>query len=200
MSDMANPIKNDITAVVLAGGASSRMGEPKALLRWQGERFIDHIVRQLREQADKVAISSNHAAMFETLQMPILADPFAESHGPLAGMLSGLRFSTTALTLFVPCDTPLIAPDLARRLHAALLGRDADIAYAVSGGNSHYLFALMRTTLHASLAEQLARGDRAVYRWFTTQRHIPVAFDAHDRYFININTPEALSQLHQSGY
>jgi molybdenum cofactor guanylyltransferase len=195
MNKSENAINDEITAVVLAGGASSRMGQPKALLPWRGARFIDHIVRQLREQAGTIAISSSDTDAFQSLQVPILADPFPDRRGPLAGMLAGLRFSTTPFTLFVPCDSPLIEPQLAAQLYAALTIHEADVAYASSSGNLHYLFALLRTPLDQSLADHLVNGDFAVRRWFATLRQIAVSFDEHDCYFVNINTPDALRQL-----
>lgn len=189
-------IAGHITAVILAGGASSRMQQqPKALLPWRDQRFIDHIVAALRAQAATIAVSSRQAELFASLHLPVLADPFAERRGPLAGMLAGLRFSTTPFTLFTPCDSPLISPQLGARLHRALTQHGADVAYASSGGDAHYLFAMMRSDLHPALAIYLDRGDYAVRRWFATLRHVTVNFDDQAEYFLNINTPEALQRL-----
>ena len=89
MNHSTDAITSDITAVILAGGASHRMNQqPKALLTWRGQRFIDHIVAQLRDQAATIAISSNQAELFTSLQLPVLPDPFPERRGPLAGMLA----------------------------------------------------------------------------------------------------------------
>ncbi|MET0379125.1 MAG: molybdenum cofactor guanylyltransferase MobA [Spongiibacteraceae bacterium] len=195
MNASTNTIGSNITAIILAGGASSRMNQPKALLPWRGQRFIDHVVAQLHDQAIIIAISSNQAELFESLQLPILADPFSERRGPLAGMLAGLRFSTTPFTLFVPCDSPLISPQLGARLQRALTDQAADIAYATSGGDAHYLFALLRSDLHSLLAAYLDRGDYAVRRWFGTLNSIAVDFDDDARYFLNVNTPADLQRL-----
>lgn len=200
MCDSPSSIANDITAVVLAGGASTRMGMPKALLPWRDARFIDHIVAQLQSQAATIAISSNEAASFTSLGLPILADPFPDRRGPLAGMLAGLRFSTTPLTLFVPCDSPAIAPQLATALRSALIETAADVAFARSEGRDHYLFALLRTSLRQSLADRLQHNDYAVYRWFDSLKQVAVPFESCDGHFVNINTPEALHEWQRGGF
>jgi molybdenum cofactor guanylyltransferase len=178
----------DITAVILAGGASQRMRQPKALLPWREQRFIDHIIAALRPQVAHIAISSSQPELFAGLNLPVLADPFAERRGPLAGMLAGMRFASTPLTLFVPCDSPLIAPSLAARLRAALVDQRVDVAYARSGDDLHYLYALMRSDLQGALANHLAAGDYAVRRWFATVAHTAVSFDDAADCFLNLNT------------
>lgn len=196
MNDSIKTIGSQITAVILAGGASRRMNtQPKALLTWRGLRFIDHIVSQLRDQADTIAISSNQTEPFASLQLPILPDPFSDRRGPLAGMLAGLRFSTTPLTLFTPCDSPSISPQLSARLYQALTANAADVAYASSGGDAHYLFAMMRSDLHAALANHLDRDDYAVHRWFATLKLVTADFNDQPEYFLNINTPADLLHL-----
>lgn len=190
-----------VTAVILAGGASTRMNlQPKACIEWRGQRFIDHIVTRLHDQAATIAISSNQPELFESLSLPILPDPFTDRRGPLAGILAGLDFSQTEFTLFVPCDTPLVSLQLSTCLHQQLIACDAEIAYARTGADHHYLFALMRSDLANDLREYFTRGDYAVRRWFATRRQIAAAFDDEAESFLNINTPEALGQLDSHHY
>jgi molybdenum cofactor guanylyltransferase len=185
-----------ITAVILAGGANTRMNlQPKACIEWRGQRFIDHIIARLRDQAATIAISSNQPELFESLALPLLPDFFTDRRGPLAGILAGLHFSQTEFTLFVPCDTPLVSLQLGARLHQAMITNDADIAYASTGADQHYLFALMRSNLTEQLREYFTREDYAVRRWFATRAQIAVPFDDEPGGFLNINTPQALQQL-----
>lgn len=185
-----------ITGIVLAGGRNSRMdGQHKALLHWQGQPFIAHIVAGLRAQAGTLAINSNRPELFETQRLPVIADPFAEQRGPLAGMLAGLRGSSTPLVLFVPCDNPRISPQLAARLAVALNDADADIAYAATQGRDHYLYALMRANLGASIERYLQEGGSAVRLWYAQQRCCRVDFDDQPDNFININTAADIDLL-----
>lgn len=184
-----------ITAVILAGGRSSRMGHDKALLAWQGRPFIAHIVEHLQTQVDRIVINTNSPEDFAQFGLPLLVDITAQRCGPLAGIMAALSDSATALTLVVPCDNPLLSPHLVARLFAALEREDVDLAYACSDNDNHYLYALMRTDLRDKLAAFLDAKDYAVRRWYATLRVSRVDFSDQPGYFRNINSVEALAQL-----
>lgn len=189
-----------VTAVILAGGASSRMGRNKALLHWHGRPFLAHIIDALQRQAAHIAINAPSTNEFSQFRLPLVADHLAARCGPLAGIMAALDYSTTAFTLVVPCDNPRIAPQLAARLGAALAHEDCDLAYACTrvdngAGDNHYLYALMRTSLRDSLADFLLREDYAVRRWYATLRASAVDFSAEPHYFCNINSTDDFAQL-----
>ncbi len=193
MSNPSRPANKHITAVILAGGANTRMhGQPKALLDWNGQPFIAHIIHALHPQAATLAISTQRPDLFAPFRLPTLADPFSDARGPLAGMLAGLNFAQTQFTLFAPCDNPLISPVLAERLLAELIAHQKDIAFAQTGADRHYLYALMRSHLKTDLRDHFLRGDFSVHRWYTTQSAIAVGFDDQEGCFSNINTAAAL--------
>lgn len=185
-----------VTGVVLAGGRNSRMGgQHKGLLEWRGQTFIAHIVARLQDQVGALVINSNRPELFAEQQLPVIADPFTEQRGPLAGILAGLRASRTPLTLFVPCDNPRISPQLTARLAAALSAADADIAYAATKDGDHYLYVLMHTRLGASVERYLRDGASAVRLWYAQQRCCRVEFDDEAASFININSAVDLALL-----
>ena len=194
-----NAIRDSITSVILAGGRSSRMQTDKAQLVWRGRTFIEHLIDQLQAQTTSVAINCNDGEAHRKLGLPLLSDPFPDRRGPLAGILAGLTFSNTPLTLFVPCDNPLLVPDLASRLHDIMQRNDVDIVYARSGGDNHYLYGLMQTRLRPHLEQHLEHGDYAVHRWYDTQRCYAVSFDDQPDHFININSPDDLQRLFTLG-
>ncbi len=184
-----------ITAVVLAGGEGSRLGGvDKALLSWRGRTFIERIVECIAPQVALLLINSNRTAPYPGLDIPIVADPWPERRGPLAGVLAGLDAARTEWVLFVPCDCPQPAADLALRLWRAI-DDDIDIAHAVVGTDDHYLFCLIRRALRDDLRRYLQQGGRAVHRWLATQRHCRVAFDDEADAFLNINSADELDAL-----
>jgi molybdenum cofactor guanylyltransferase len=190
------PSPAEIYGIVLAGGRNSRMGgQHKALLEWRGQPFIAHIVAQLRNQVGGLAINSNRPELFVAQQLPVIADPFVEQRGPLAGMLAGLRASPAPLVLFTPCDNPRISTRLAARLAAALHAHDADIAYATTRGDDHYLYALMRARLADSIERYLDAGSSAVRLWYAGQRCCRVDFNDEADRFININSAADIDLL-----
>ena len=194
----ANPISSqNITAIILAGGASSRMGSNKALLQWQERPFIAHIIESLTAQVDYIAINTNAPAEFAPFGIPLIADATAERCGPLAGIMAALDYSATALTLVVPCDNPSLSPQLASRLFAALETEQTELAYACGGGDNHYLYALMRTSLRENLVAFLRAEDYAVRHWYATLHTTPVDFSDQPEHFRNINNAEELALLQQ---
>lgn len=187
----------DITAIILAGGASARMGTNKALLRWHERTFIEHTVECLQAQLDRIVINTNSPSEFTQFNLPLIADATVERCGPLAGILAALNYSPTALTLVVPCDNPLLSPQLVARMLATFESEQTDLAYACSTGDNYYLYALMRSDLHANLAAFLRMEDYAVRHWYATLRVSRVDFSDQLEHFRNINNAEELAQLPQ---
>ena len=85
----------EIVGIVLAGGRSRRMdGTEKAFLDLDGRPLIAHVVERLRPQVGALVISANgDPARFDFLGLPVVADPFPDFAGPLAGILAGLAFA-----------------------------------------------------------------------------------------------------------
>lgn len=183
----AHPHRHAITAIVLAGGAGSRLGGcDKALLTWRGRPFIDHIIERLAPQVGGIVINTPTPEPFRRHGLTLVSDSWSERQGPLAGVLAGLGCSETPFTLIVPCDSPNLSPQLVPRLAAAMTA-ERDITYAHTLDDSHYLFCLLRTGLESDLKDFMASGGRAVHRWF--ERHTAAAVDFCDQpdCFINVN-------------
>jgi molybdopterin-guanine dinucleotide biosynthesis protein A len=84
-------------------------------------------------------------------------------------MSSGLHAAATPLCVTVPCDSPLIGADIARRLYRALQDAGAEIAVAHDGERVHPVVNIMNTGLADSIDEFLAAGERKIDRWFNTE-------------------------------
>lgn len=194
----AEIISQNITAVILAGGASSRMGSDKALLEWHDRPFISHIVESLQPHVRHIAINTNSPADFAHVGLPLIGDATKERRGPLAGLMAALNYSRTDWTLIVPCDNPLLSPQLIDRLYAATQREHTDLAYAYSGDDNHYLYVLMRTQLRDHLATFMRGTDFAVRHWYATMRTTRVDFTDRAECFRNINNAADLAQLHSN--
>jgi molybdopterin-guanine dinucleotide biosynthesis protein A len=191
-----------IFGLVLAGGASRRMGADKASLELAGRSLLARAVEALAPQVRAVAVNIDPAdpAAAAVRPLPCLADALPGRIGPLAGLLAGLGWAQAAGATrlqVVPVDAPFLPDDLVARLAAAPAGT---IAVARSGGRIHPVFALVPVSLGADLAAFLAAGEnRAVMAWL--DRHEPVAVDFPPRWvagravdpFLNLNTPADLA-------
>ena len=143
-------------AIVLAGGRSSRMGTPKALLNWHGSTLVRRVTGILQRVADPVVVV--HADGQELPPLPGVERvvDHAPDRGPLEGMAAGLRaVAGRCPAVFVSgTDLPFLHPDLVLALAAAR--RDHDVAVPVADGHVHHLCAVYGTDLLAAAEQQLA--------------------------------------------
>lgn len=104
------------SAVILAGGKSSRMGRDKALLEVDGQPLLARQVQLARNAgADDVFISGRVGADYAAFNCRVLRDRLNDS-GPLAGIESALAATTTPLLLVLAVDMPDMSVDLLRHL------------------------------------------------------------------------------------
>ena len=186
-----------ISGLVLAGGLARRMGGiDKGLVVLAGKPMIAHVLAGLAPQVGRVLINANrNLAQYGGYGYEVVSDTLEGYLGPLAGALSALEVIDTEFLLTVPCDSPLVAPDLAGRMYAALRLRQADLAVAHDGRRQQPVFLLLKRGLAADLEAYLASGERKIDRWFA--RHRVAEADLSDRpdSFINVNEPEEKQRL-----
>ena len=191
----------EVTGVVLAGGQGSRMGGvDKGLQPFLGRPMVAHAVERLAPQVDELLINANrNPEAYAALGHRVIADEIEGFAGPLAGFERGLAHARGALVVTVPCDSPFLPADLVARLRSALERDNAELAVAKTGTQAHPVFCLLRRTLHASLRDFLAGGQRKIDRWYGAHKVVEVAFDDEAEAFRNINTLEELEQLKSKG-
>ena len=183
-----------ITGLILAGGRGQRMGGvDKGLQPWRGLPLVDHALARLAPQVREVMISANrNAAQYAARTARVLADESGDFHGPLAGILAGLRAAATPWLASVPCDSPQLPPDLVERLARGLGDAPGAVVQrdrGVDGVRLEPVCCLLSTALADDLARYLAEGGRKVEGWVS--RHaVPVRFDRPDdaAAFANVNT------------
>jgi len=188
------------TGVVLAGGLARRMGgRDKGLIELCGRPMVSYIADALRPQTARLLVNANRnrEAYARITGCPVIADRVGDFAGPLAGMASGLEAAETPFVLTVPCDSPLVAPDLAGRLHAARAQAGAALAVATDGERLQPVFALLARGLLADLVDYLASGERKIDRWYARHRVAEVSFADRPEMFLNINTPEERARMEE---
>ena len=181
-----------ITALILAGGKSRRMGgRDKGLLPFGDGVLVGQVIDAVLPQVGAVLISANrNQEEYRRFGFPVLADPLDDFQGPLAGFLAGLEDMDTEFLLTLPCDGPVVVPDLARRLAGGLTAAGADVAVAHDGKRLQPVYALMHRDLVSDLRLALEQGERKIDRWYPRNHWVTVDFSDVPQQFQNINTPE----------
>ena len=192
--------RDEITAVVLAGGKARRMGgEDKGLVEVAGRPMVAHTIDALRPQTAEVIVNANrNAGAYRAITgCRVIADTMGDFAGPLAGMASALEASTTRLLLTAPCDSPLVTGELGPRLHAAMIRDGAEIAVAHDGERMQPVFALLTRDLLPDLLAFLAAGERKIDTWYATRHAVTADFSDILDTFLNVNTPQERDRLEQ---
>jgi molybdenum cofactor guanylyltransferase len=110
--------RDDLTGVLLVGGASVRFGSPKAQARLGGETLADRGWRVLGEAcAHRLAVGKGD----EELPFPVLADG-VEERAAIHGLAAALRAAPTDLCVILPVDAPLVTAAALLELAAACSG------------------------------------------------------------------------------
>lgn len=108
----------NFSAVILAGGESSRMGQDKAGLEIGGQTLLARQIGLVRAVgAGEVFISGRREQNYAALGCLVLSDNFANA-GPLAGIESALRSCHEPLLLVLAVDMPMMTMELLRQIIA----------------------------------------------------------------------------------
>lgn len=191
---------NAIPGLILAGGLSRRMGGgDKCLIRVAGETLLDRAIDRITPQVGNLALNANgDPRRFAPRPLPVLADGVPGFLGPLAGILTGLKWAQglgAHWCLTIPGDTPLFPLDLAERLQQAITD-GVPAAIAASNGRPHPVFGLWPVTWITKLEESLAENRLGVWKFAQDMGAAEVSWDnaPHDP-FLNVNTEVDVTEL-----
>lgn len=183
--------KNEITAVILAGGQASRMdGEDKGLIVFRELPLIAHVVNITKLKVSRILISANRNFEEYANFGKVISDDLEGYQGPLAGISKALKVCSTPYLLVLPCDSPLIDTALIDSLIEKMEVSKVDICVAHDGSIMHATFALMQTKLEKSLEEFLEEGGRKMALWYRQQSLERIDVSSHLEVLTNINRPE----------
>ena len=104
-----------ITAIVLAGGKSLRLGRNKAMESVLGKRLIERVVDRVRPLASQLLIvTSEEQTDLPPLEKTKVLIDIYPGKGPLAGIYTGLLAARYSQSIVVGCDMPFLNTGLLR--------------------------------------------------------------------------------------
>jgi len=184
-------------AIVLAGGRSSRMGRAKALLPFDGQPLIAHVVEALRACCSEVVVVASPAQDLPSLPATLVRDEVAYQ-GPVSGIYHGLSAATEEVSFVTSCDSVFLNPGVIRLVLSQIAGHDVAVPYWE--GRFQPLHAAYRRTVLPHLEQQLARGELRPVQLFDKvptrriEEHEIRNIDPDGWTFFNMNTPEEYEQ------
>lgn len=203
-----------VSGIVVAGGASKRMGRDKAWVELGGKFMIVRVIEALHKVCDDIVIVANERERFETLGERVVADEIPNS-GSLGGLYSGLHAARHHLAVAVACDMPFLNAQLLKFLISLSSGYDIVIPslrnerkpqrrgtghVTAKQRDLHPLHAVYRKSCTEPMRQAIARGDLRMISFHDAVRVRVVEqpemdpFDLQHLSFWNVNTPEELSK------
>ena len=186
--------KNQLTALILAGGKSSRMkGIDKGLMQINNKYVIQHLYSLAQNFCAHVLINANkNLESYDGFGYKVCMDSISGYLGPLAGMYTGLKESSTEYLITLPCDGPFINESYIKKM--ILLESDSDINVAFDGKRLQPVYCLINKSLLGNLERFLQSGERKIDKWFELCSVNYIDFSNNKDLFININNEEDLNQ------
>ena len=156
-------VTTPLAAVILAGGASRRMGRDKATLSYEGTTLLERTVATVSPRCSPVFVIAAPGQSLPAVDAQVLRDE-ARGVGPLLATGRGLRAAADAgLELAFVCavDMPLLDAELIDVLAAPAVRLGADVVLPWDG-RDHYLAGIYRTALADRVDELVTAGERSM--------------------------------------
>lgn len=187
----------DITGIILTGGKSSRMQTNKALLKLGDKTVIEIIASKLKIIFNDILISVSDYKEYDFLNLPQVKDVF-NGKGPLAGIHSALKYSSTEKNFIISCDMPLISAELITYL--ININSDKSILLPKANGKIQQLCGIYSKSVIDEIENifKLSEKDKnikgSVYELLERATNEIIAVDDLNFYskniFLNMNSPE----------
>ena len=205
MTGIATTGKIPVTAAVLAGGRSMRMGVDKTLLDVDGEALLARVVEVVSGVCTDVVVVTNRPEAVAQAGIPgdvmVLVDE-VEYQGPLGGLVTALKGARQDWVLAVAADMPWVNPDVVRALWDARDG--AQVVVPTTPKGLEPLLALYHRECLPAARRVLDTGRRRIVAFFgdVSVVEVPVetlrSIDPDLASLFNINTPEDLAEAREA--
>ena len=186
-----------VSAIILIGGKSSRMGRDKALLEIKGEQAVYRLQRILSPFFDTVMLSTGPNPDYTVPGLKTVTD-ISHGHGPLMGIYSSLLASQTPINFFIACDIPEVKLPLIFKLLS--YADDYDISLpSFDEDRFEPLYGIYRKEVVPVIKTKLDSGKRRVASIFDMCKTVILPMDD-SSWYTNLNTPDDYENyLHSLG-
>ena len=188
------------TAIILAGGKSTRFGRDKTVLTLQGKHMVVCQVNILAPLFDEIIVVSNAENKYKSDKIKEVADIYKEC-GPMGGIHAGLSYASYNTCFVVACDMPFLNLELVKRL---LQCAESESPKTLIIPKNHQkiepLYGIYQKAWCGELEENIKQGKRKLTEWIQRKEE-----EGHVKYilvnsektkcFFNINTEREYEQI-----
>ena len=192
---------NNILGVVLAGGKSKRFGQDKNQVKLGNFTLLEHVLFKIINEYKEVLVVSNHNLTLDKLDKINLIQDCIKDQGPLAGVLSAMRWVKKTNKQYkwiatFPSDTPFFDESIISKYNEAIKKNDSLLYFIKSNGKRHNIFGLWSIDLMETLENDLIKNNlRKVEDWANKIGVKTINIKNYKfNIFININTKKDLEE------
>lgn len=201
-----------ITAIILSGGKSSRMGQNKSLFEINGKTIIEDLYLKIKSIFKNIILVTNDAELYDFIKEPKVKDIFI-GKGPLGGIHSGLMHSQTEKNFIISCDLPLITLEAIDFIISK--SENQNITLPLANGFVQELCGVYSKSLISNIEEKLEESNKEeirhheqkhrgckVHSFIKENNALIIDFEKefsfyNENLFFNLNTPEDLEKITQ---
>jgi molybdenum cofactor cytidylyltransferase len=189
-----------LAAVILSGGASSRMGSPKALVPYQGTPFLQHLLSVTNHSAigvRRVVLGAD--AELISKEIALEPDEIVINEQWEKGQLSSIHAALRSLPpnidgmLLCPVDHPLVSATLVNSLIRAFLASRAPVVVPLYQNRRGHPVIFSAATFPEIYSAPMDQGARAVV--WAHKADVNEVSTTEEGCILNLNDPNALTKL-----
>ena len=193
--------ENNIIAVILAGGKSSRFGNDKSIIKLGSKTLIEHTIFKIEKDFSEILIVSKNQEFYLSKKNVFFTEDCIKGYlGPLVGVLSAMKWIKKEKKKYkwlatFPCDTPFFDKKIIEELEKKLSKTKKKLVFLKSGERRHNIFGLWSLNLMKVLEDDIKNNFRKVEDWANKIGSEIIEIDDKNEYnFLNINTKEDLEK------
>ncbi|EHJ01717.1 Molybdopterin-guanine dinucleotide biosynthesis protein A [Clostridium sp. DL-VIII] len=185
------------TAVILAGGKSSRMGFDKQFLRVNEVRVMEKLIHELSKEFEDIIIVTNKPEDYKKDGVRIISDEIKE-FGPLSGIHVGIKQSKSRYVYFIACDMPNVNLDYIRYMKKVLTNSKANACIAKREGKLEPFNAFYSVDILPEVEKLITLNKRSIAGLIDIieplfiEENVLKKYDYSFDMFMNLNSKEDL--------
>lgn len=146
--------KKNISAFILCGGKSSRMGTEKGFVNYNNKPFIQLVIEAIEPITTNILLVTDNQE-YADFNYPLVADIY-KNKGPVGGIFSALDRSETENNLILSCDIPKISTAVIKNYLINNISDQKDVIFLSDDKNIYPLIGIYSKRVKPKFSEAIS--------------------------------------------
>ncbi|HHY04128.1 MAG TPA: molybdenum cofactor guanylyltransferase [Thermoanaerobacterales bacterium] len=187
------------TAIIVAGGKSTRMGFDKAFMKIGNTSCIELIIKKLKWHFNEIIVVTQEISKYNFIDVKTTHDEIKNA-GPIGGLHAGLKISSSIYNYLIACDMPVLSDELIIHMKK-LLSLRPDIISCKNNGFIEPFHAVYSKHLTTRIEVQIEGGEYSLFKLMLKSKTKIISdtkiksICKSSNLFTNLNTRQELAQF-----